>query len=115
MLINRRGVLGGIGSLLATPGIVKASSLMPLRGIDMDPLMLGYQHEDGTWALSGTNFIFKTLNDKKRWMHQMKGIQLISYELRRQSELISQPPHLGRLLNMEMRKKSYPYELDKLS
>lgn len=34
--MNRRGFLGGLGSLLAAPAIVQFASLMPVRGIIMD-------------------------------------------------------------------------------
>ena len=42
ILPSRRSFLGGIGSLIAAPAILKASSLMPIRGIVMEtePLVL---------------------------------------------------------------------------
>lgn len=33
MLVNRRGLLIGLGSLIASPAIVSASNLMPVRSI----------------------------------------------------------------------------------
>jgi len=39
MELKRRGFLTGLGSLLLSPAIVKASSLMPLRGVVMLPAM----------------------------------------------------------------------------
>lgn len=37
MLMQRRSFLAGLGSLFLSPAIVKASSLMPLRGVKMTP------------------------------------------------------------------------------
>jgi hypothetical protein len=39
MLVQRRSFLTGLGSLFLSPAIVKASSLMPLRGVVMLPAM----------------------------------------------------------------------------
>lgn len=33
MLVNRRGILLGLGSLLAAPAVVHVQNLMPIRGI----------------------------------------------------------------------------------
>lgn len=45
LAVNRRSFLTGLGSLIAAPAIVRASSLMPVRGIVMPtqslPLVLG--------------------------------------------------------------------------
>lgn len=38
--MNRRGFLRGLGSLIAAPAIVQASSLMPVRGIIMPTELL---------------------------------------------------------------------------
>ena len=34
MLMNRRGVLGGLASMLAAPAIVHADNLMPVKALD---------------------------------------------------------------------------------
>ena len=36
MQLSRRGFIGGLGALIAAPAIVRAASLMPVRGIVMD-------------------------------------------------------------------------------
>jgi hypothetical protein len=43
MLVSRRSlIIGAASSLLAAPALVKVTSLMPLRGYDMDPWIIGY-------------------------------------------------------------------------
>lgn len=37
MILSRRGILTGLASLIAAPAIVRAESLMPVRGIIMPP------------------------------------------------------------------------------
>ena len=34
-MLTRRGIIGSLGALLAAPAVVKAASLMPVRGIIM--------------------------------------------------------------------------------
>lgn len=34
-MLTRRGIIGGLGALLAAPAVVKTASLMPVRGIIM--------------------------------------------------------------------------------
>lgn len=46
-MISRRGLIGGLASLLAAPAIVKASSLMPVRALPQDPfppMWVEYKH-----------------------------------------------------------------------
>ena len=43
MEMNRRGlILGGL-TLITAPAIVRATSLMELRGYNMDPIVIGYR------------------------------------------------------------------------
>ncbi len=43
MEMNRRGlILGGL-TLITAPAIVRATSLMELRGYSMDPIVIGYR------------------------------------------------------------------------
>jgi hypothetical protein len=45
MLISRRGLIAGIGSLLAAPAIVRASSLMPVKAFTPLPTGAFYWRE----------------------------------------------------------------------
>ena len=56
MLLHRRKVLTGLVSLLAAPAIVKASSLMPVRGI-VQSVDLSFKEWNGqiTFSCSGLN------------------------------------------------------------
>src|SRR5882762_3986480 len=47
LVTSRRNLILGMGSLIAAPSLVKASSLMHLRGYDMDPWAIGYKPQWG--------------------------------------------------------------------
>lgn len=42
LITSRRSFIVGLTSLVASPSLVRASSLMQLRGENMDPLVLAY-------------------------------------------------------------------------
>lgn len=50
--MNRRSFLAGLGSLIAAPAIVRASSLMPVRGIVM-PVSPGVWVKTDVWGAWG--------------------------------------------------------------
>ena len=58
LVTSRRSLILGIGSLVAAPYLVKASSLMPLRGYEMDPWMIGY---DGCTGILYSLYNFENL------------------------------------------------------
>ncbi len=43
LVTSRRSLIMGVTALIAAPSLVRASSLMPLRGYDMDPLILAFK------------------------------------------------------------------------
>ena len=44
LVTSRRSLILGVSSLIATPALVKASSLMNLRGYDMDPWVIAVRN-----------------------------------------------------------------------
>lgn len=56
---SRRSLILGIASLVAAPAIVKASSLMDLRGYPMDPKVLAFRYNE-EWIRS----LLPLLNDQ---------------------------------------------------
>jgi hypothetical protein len=48
LVTSRRSLILGLSSLIAAPALVKASSLMPLRGYNMDPLIVAYRFKHPT-------------------------------------------------------------------
>src|SRR5690349_6253067 len=61
MLINRRGILVGQGSLLAAPAIVRASSLMPVKAFVEGPfdgaeITFDCDAASGLWQIVSTSF-----------------------------------------------------------
>ena len=46
LVTSRRSLILGMGSLIAAPSLVKASSLMHLRGYDMDPWIWVFRNKD---------------------------------------------------------------------
>jgi len=42
-LVTRRAIVGGVIGIIAAPAIVRASSLMPLRGEKLPPEMAGFE------------------------------------------------------------------------
>lgn len=74
MIIQRRSLILGLVSTLAAPSIVRATSLMPLRGYNMDPLVLAWKPVRGPeflndWQLSmywnSASVIQETIGDQK--------------------------------------------------
>lgn len=53
MSLSRRGLLTGLGAIIAAPAIVRAASLMPVRGIVMDVPRADYYHLDAIYWISG--------------------------------------------------------------
>jgi hypothetical protein len=43
MIMNRRSLILGASALILSPAIVRATSLMQLRGENMDPWILGFR------------------------------------------------------------------------
>ena len=59
IITSRRSFLGGLASLFATPAIVRASSLMPVRNIDR-LILPGYGFESFNDAPFGTEYLWAT-------------------------------------------------------
>lgn len=57
LVTSRRSLILGITSLIAAPSLVKASSLMDLRGYNMDPVILALKMKSasGGWLPSMYN------------------------------------------------------------
>lgn len=86
MITSRRSLILGSLSLLAAPVIVKATSLMGLRGYNMDPKVLAF-HDPiyGEWVISA----IPGCGDFSL------AAQLSPYDLVRLSQTISFPTHFG--------------------
>lgn len=66
-MIERRAFLTGLGAMFAAPAIVRASSLMPIRGAVLSPIgtythIASYEYLDGPAARSAVA-LFKQSND----------------------------------------------------
>lgn len=55
-MLTRRGIIGGFGALLAAPAVVKAASLMPVRGIIM-PVFPSLSRFGQIWVEEYTKYI----------------------------------------------------------
>lgn len=98
-MISRRGILIGTGSLLAMPAIVHASSLMPIRGEPMDPLVLAFEGggSDGKWWESAYNFEWLNFysdfsQQVHAWSQWIDTSPNFKYDLKRKSDIV---PHLS--------------------
>ncbi|MCK8788305.1 hypothetical protein M0638_28540 [Roseomonas sp. NAR14] len=60
-MIRRRGILSGIGLLLAAPAVCKASSLMPVRSATPVADMIEWRANRGLLIPAGTHRIERTI------------------------------------------------------
>lgn len=75
MELNKRSLILGIGTLIATPAIVKIDSLMHLRGESLDPLVLGVRASNSNLYHES---IFNNKSAAKNWTMEIPGLMNVS-------------------------------------
>lgn len=60
-MLHRRGFLSGMASLLASPAIVRAESLMPIKVLPMNWIQAGH----GAWCQETTGFVISNWDVRK--------------------------------------------------
>ena len=86
-MLHRRGLILGLTSLIVSPNIVRASSLMQLRGVNMDPLVLAFESDFDGLTVSSLHGPFRSPATYERIL-QFAQEQPDFYKIVRKSETV---------------------------